>query len=156
MPVNQSNSSAPGCHREAPRAAGLKQKHSARGSLKPSLYFQDRKNAGSLHNGWIPSHKISLLEFPPPLWGWKPQVSSASGIPWKMCLYHPWARNQEATHHRMLTHLPRHTDCTKKMDFILFDEGLRRPWGGADSLENTGKLPGSSPYLDQGEDHDSA
>lgn len=54
------------------------------------------------------------------------------------------------------SHLPRHTDCTKKMDFILFDEGLRRPWGGADSLENKGKLPGISPYLDQGENHDSA
>lgn len=58
-----SNSSALGCHREAPRAAGLKQKHSAHGSLKPSLYFQDRKNTGSLHNGWIPSHKISPWSF---------------------------------------------------------------------------------------------
>lgn len=27
------------------------------------------------------------------------------------------------------SHLPRHTDCTKKMDLILLDEGLRRPSG---------------------------
>lgn len=34
------------------------------------------------------------------------------------------------------SHLPRHIDCTKKMDFILFDEGSGVPQGMADWLEN--------------------
>lgn len=44
--------------------------------------------------------------------------------------------------------LPRHTDCTKKMDFILFDEGSGGPQGVADWSKKKKKK--KIPDLDDG------
>lgn len=84
------DTSAKRYHREALLMAGLSRKLWGHGPLKPSIVFFKQKE--HLQSNITVNSKITnsaswsfLL-----LCGWKPQVSSTSGIPWKMCLYCLW------------------------------------------------------------------
>lgn len=92
------DTSAKWYHREALLTAGLSRKLWGYRSLKPStgslkqstVFFKHKEHLQCNIMVSSKSTKSASWSFLLLSCGWKPQVNSTSGIPWKMCLYCPW------------------------------------------------------------------